>query len=79
MIKTGDYMKDLRVKIGLKLFHLRQDRKISRKQIANQIGLSVNSIMAIENGNTIPTIPTLKKYAGYFNYTLEEFFRSIEE
>ncbi|WP_420493879.1 helix-turn-helix transcriptional regulator [Macrococcus psychrotolerans] len=72
-------MKDLKVKIGLKLFHLRQDKNISRKQLANQIGLSVNSIMAIENGNAIPTILTLKKYTGYFDYTLEEFFRSIEE
>lgn len=72
-------MKDLREKIGLKLFHLRQNKDISRKQLANQIGISVNSIMAIENGNAIPTIPTLKKYVNYFNYTLEEFFKSIEE
>ncbi|WP_157827457.1 helix-turn-helix domain-containing protein [Macrococcoides caseolyticum] len=72
-------MKDIREKIGLKLFQLRQDKDISRKHLANQINLSVNSIMAIENGNSIPTIPNLKKYLNYFDYTLEEFFKSIEE
>lgn len=35
--------------------------------------------MAIENGDSIPTIPNLKKYLNYFDYTLEEFFKSIEE
>lgn len=72
-------MRDLREKIGLKLFHLRQNKNISRKHLANQIGLSVNSIMSIENGNSLPTIPTLKKYVTYFDYTLEEFFKSIGE
>ncbi|MCO4097221.1 helix-turn-helix transcriptional regulator [Macrococcus canis] len=72
-------MKDIREKIGLKLFQLRQDKGISRKQLANQINLSVNSIMAIENGDAIPTIPNLKKYLNYFGCTLEEFFKSIEE
>ncbi|MDJ1087924.1 helix-turn-helix domain-containing protein [Macrococcoides caseolyticum] len=72
-------MKDIRDKIGLKLFQLRQEKGISRKQLANQINLSVNSIMAIENGNAIPTIPNLKKYLNYFGCTLEEFFNSIEE
>lgn len=72
-------MGNIKQKIGLKLFYLRQAKRISRKQLANQIGLSVNSIMAIENGNSLPTILTLKKYVSYFDYTLDEFFRSIEE
>lgn len=72
-------MKDLREKIGLKLFQLRQSKNISRQQLAIQIGLSVNSIMAIENGSSLPTLITLKKYLIYFDYTLEEFFKSIGE
>lgn len=79
MIYLGDNMKDLREKIGLKLFQLRQSKNISRQQLAIQIGLSVNSIMAIENGSSLPTIITLKNYLSYFNYTLEEFFKSIGE
>ncbi|UBH12628.1 helix-turn-helix domain-containing protein [Macrococcus armenti] len=72
-------LKNIREKIGLKLFQLRQDKGISRKHLANQIHLSVNSIMAIENGESIPTIPNLKRYLNYFDCTLEEFFKSIEE
>ncbi|WP_372486738.1 helix-turn-helix domain-containing protein [Macrococcus epidermidis] len=79
MIYLGDNMKDLKEKIGLKLFQLRQSKNISRQQLAIQIGLSVNSIMAIENGNSLPTIITLKKYLYYFDYTLEDFFKSIGE
>jgi two-component SAPR family response regulator len=49
--------------IGIKIAKCREERNMSREELANQIGVTVSTISRWENGKRIPDIVTLLKIA----------------
>ncbi len=54
-------------KFSRRLKLLRIKRRLSQKQLANDIGVSRTTVTSWENGPRTPTIPTLRRIALYFN------------
>lgn len=57
---------------------LRKDKGISRKTLAEDIGVSVASIGYYENGERVPDIETLVKIAGYFKVSCDEILKGVK-
>lgn len=53
---------------------LREQQKISQRQLAKIIKVSNGTISLLENNNRSGNIKTLKKLAEYFNIPLEDLF-----
>lgn len=55
---------------------LRINKKLTQKQAAEGLGISVETLASYEKGNTFPDIPTLKKIEEYYetNYNNIDFF-----
>jgi len=60
--------------IGKKLYELRTELGKSRKEVAEDIGISVSALQMYENGNRIPRDYIKVKLAEYFNTTVQEIF-----
>ena len=60
--------------IGEQIRGLREERELSRKQLANALSLSVTSIQKYENDIAAPSYGTLLDMARYFNVTTERLF-----
>lgn len=58
---------------------LRVTRDLSQEQLAQALGVTRHSIMAIENGKYLPSIGLALKIARFFNKPLEEIFWLKEE
>lgn len=58
---------------------LRNEYKISQKQLADVIGVSQQSINKYENHNIEPDIETLKSIANYFNTSVDYLIGYINE
>lgn len=61
----------------LKLLRVMAD--LSQEQLAQVLGVTRHSIMAIENGKYVPSIALALKIARYFKKPLEEIFWLDEE
>lgn len=57
---------------------LRKDKEISRKKLAEDIGVSVASIGYYENGERVPDIETLVKIADYFKVSCDEILKGVK-
>lgn len=55
----------------MRLAELRNNKKISQKELAAQIGYSQNMISQWENGTRDPGTEILKKLAAYFNVSVD--------
>jgi putative transcriptional regulator len=53
---------------------IRKQRKISRKKLAEMVGLSPSYIQFIENEQRNPTIKTIKKIATALETSIDELF-----
>lgn len=60
------------------LVKLRKDRGISRKKLADDIGVSSASIGYYENADRAPDIEILVKIADYFSVTCDELVRGVK-
>lgn len=60
------------------LVKLRKDKGISRKKLAEDIGVSSASIGYYENADRAPDIDILVKIADYFNVTCDEMLRGVK-
>lgn len=58
---------------------LRAERKISQQDLADNVGLSRQSVNSIELGKFNPSVITALKIAGYFGVRVEDVFRLVEE
>lgn len=70
----SDFIKNL----SIVLYRYRVEHETPRKQLAVEIGLSLNSITSIENGKTIPSLQTLYKYSKYYNTTISRIIERAE-
>lgn len=56
------------------LKRLRAERGWSQADLAERIGVSRQSVIAIENGRYDPSLPLAFRIAGQFGITIEEIF-----
>ncbi|GAP17837.1 helix-turn-helix domain-containing protein [Levilinea saccharolytica] len=63
------------VDVGMQLRRLREERKISMRELARLSGLSANALSMIERGLTSPSVSTLNKLAGALEVPITAFFR----
>lgn len=54
---------------------LRQLRNVTQQQLAEAVGVSRQSIISIERGQYIPSLPLALRIAHYFGQTIETIFR----
>lgn len=57
-----------------KLQKLRKDRKLTQEQLADIIGVSRQTINAIEKGKFDPSLPTAFRMAQLFEKKIEDIF-----
>lgn len=55
-----------------RLKQLRQEKKLSQEECAQNIGISVRTLQRCEQNNYIASIFTLSKISAYFNVSMEE-------
>lgn len=60
------------------IFRLRKQHKITQEKLANEVGVTRQTITSIETGKYIASLPLAFKIAKFFDMSIEEIF-SIEE
>lgn len=65
-------------RITSRLNVLRAERKISQEELANKIGVTRATIIAIEKGNYNPSLELAFKLARYFKTGVEGIFQTEE-
>ncbi|MCL5104315.1 MAG: helix-turn-helix domain-containing protein [Armatimonadetes bacterium] len=60
--------------IGLKIKWMREERKLSMRELASKANLAVSYISKIEAGNACPTVMSLQKILDAMNLDIYEFF-----
>ena len=57
----------------------RMEAGITQEDLGKAVGVSRQSIIAIEKGQYIPSLPLALKFAKYFNCKMEELFSLAED
>ena len=60
------------------IFRLRKQHKITQEELANEVGVTRQTITSIETGKYIASLPLAFKIAKFFDMSIEDIF-SIEE
>ena len=60
--------------VGQRLRALRESVKLSQNKLAGMIGVRQSSINRYENGQSVPSVQTLRWYADYFDVSLDYIF-----
>lgn len=63
-----------RYEIGPKIRRLRKSKELSLVRLGDHTGMSAGLLSKIENGQLIPTLPTLMRIATVFGVGLDHFF-----
>jgi putative transcriptional regulator len=58
---------------------LREERRLSQGQLAEALGVSRQTVNAIETGRYLPSLPLALKLARYFATSIEQMFTIDEE
>ena len=66
------------LRIGGRLKHARKVKKVSLKQLANQIGCSESLLSKVENGRTQPSLQTLHKLTQTLEISIGKLFAESE-
>ncbi len=74
-----DRERNLETAIGRQVRGLRQNQRITVKELSDQTGLSIGMLSKIENGITSPSLTTLQTLARALNVPLTALFRQFEE
>lgn len=65
--------------LGIRLRTLREGLGISQAKFAEIIGSTQSSINRYENGQATPTVKLLRKYADYFDVSMDYIFARCDE
>ncbi|MDH3715681.1 MAG: XRE family transcriptional regulator [Gammaproteobacteria bacterium] len=76
---NGIHDNALETAIGLQVKAYRVDLGMTVVEVAKQAGLSAGMLSKIENGNTSPSLATLKALSRALNVPVTSFFRKFEE
>lgn len=68
-------MAELRQIFGRRLRQIRRSQDLTQEQLAERVGLSVNFISLIENGDAAPSFDTIEKLAQALNVSATDFFQ----
>lgn len=60
--------------LGVRLRSLRRLKRLTQKDLAGQLGISVSNLSTIERGDKYPRVEMLKKIARILDVPLEELF-----
>ena len=69
-----DELQETAINVGQKIRQLREHRNLSQQDIAEESGLSRNTLSLIERGQSSPTVSTLKRIAHALNVDINAFF-----
>lgn len=58
---------------------LRKENKITQEELANEVGVTRQTITSIENGKYIATLPLAFKIAKFFEMKIEDIFTMEED
>ena len=58
---------------------LRKENKITQEELANEVGVTRQTITSIENGKYIATLPLAFKIAQFFEMKIEDIFTMEED
>ena len=58
-----------------KIHELRTEKKVTQESLAEKVGVSRQTIIAIEKGNYTPSINLALKLATFFNLPVEKIFK----
>lgn len=72
-------MAQLKIQFGKRLQELRRQAGITQEQLADEIGLTVESISNIERGIFGPKFENLEKIAAVLNVPVKELFAFEDE
>jgi putative transcriptional regulator len=53
-------------------------KEITQAELAGELRISRQSIISIENGKYIPSLPLALRMAKYFNCAMEDLFKIVE-
>jgi len=67
-------MNEEELSIENKLKELRKERKLSQEELADALGLSRQSIIAIEQGRCMPSLPVVVSICRFFRSSFEDLF-----
>ncbi|RNB52681.1 XRE family transcriptional regulator [Brevibacillus gelatini] len=62
---------DFKTILGERVKVLRQTRKILQKDLAEEVGITKQSLSVFEKGSSSPSLDTLVKIANYFNVSVD--------
>ena len=63
------------------ILELRKPIKVTQSKLADAVGVTIQTIVSLENGRYTASLPLAYKIAKFFNKTIEEvfIFEEIEE
>lgn len=67
------------IKMKNRVSELRKKKKLSQEELANEVGVTRQTITSIETGKYIASLPLAFKIAKFFNLSIEEIFSMEEE
>ena len=65
--------------LGERLRILRESVKLSQVKMADLLGVKQSSINRYENGQATPTVDLLRKYADYFDVSMDYIFARCDD
>lgn len=65
--------------VNTRIQELRKKNKLSQEELATAVGVTRQTIISLENGKYLASLPLAHKIAVYFNMTIEEIFLFEEE
>lgn len=68
----GEKMKNI-------ISQLRKENKITQEELANEVGVTRQTITSIENGKYIASLPLAFKMAKFFEMKIEDIFTMEED
>lgn len=68
----GEKMKNI-------ISQLRKENKITQEELANEVGVTRQTITSIENGKYIASLPLAFKIAEFFEMKIEDIFTMEED
>ena len=67
-------MKDLKIKLGMRIKYLRKAKNLTQEQLAEKLGISINAISKWERGLNLPDVSLMKELCKILDITLNELF-----
>ena len=67
-----------RKQLGMRIRYLREKKRYSQLDFANECGINRNYLCDLEAGRRNPTLDILERIATGFGISLEELFKGIE-